>query len=269
MTITASLVNQLREKTGVGLMDCKKVLVETNGNIEEAVKKLREKGLSKAAKKSERSTNEGRVFIDSNQNVSVILELNCETDFVASNDQFSECGNTIAKAIGESMINSVDELDQLTVKDLPIKDFISDYVLKLGENITVKRFEKITNSKFVENYIHMNGKIGVLVSFSESVNTDISKGIAMHVAAVNPAYLTIDQIDPSELENEKNIIKTQSLKEGKPEAIIEKIVEGRLAKYYKEVCLNEQAYIKDDKQTIKSILPENVSIERFIRFSLT
>ena len=269
MTITASLVNQLREKTGVGLMDCKKVLVETNGNIEDAVKKLREKGLSKAAKKSERSTNEGRVFIDSNQNGSVILELNCETDFVASNDQFADCGNSIAKAIGASSINSVNNVDQLTVNNLPVKDFISDYVLKLGENITIKRFEKLNDSKFVENYIHMNGKIGVLVAFNGELDADISKGIAMHVAAVNPAYLTVDQIDSSELENEKNIIKSQSLKEGKPEAIIEKIVEGRLAKYYKEVCLIEQAYIKDDKQSIKSILPKNVSIESFIRFSLT
>ena len=269
MAITASLVNELREKTGVGLMDCKKVLVETQGDIELAVKKLREKGLAKAAKKSDRATKEGRVFIQKSNDKAVILELNCETDFVGSNEQFSECGNVIAKAILDSTINSVDSIEKLQINGQSYKDFVSEYVLKLGENITVKKFQLISDASTIESYIHMNGKIGVLVSFSDAISEDVSKGIAMHIAAVNPSYLTIEDIDSAELDNERSIIKNQSLKEGKPENIVDKIVEGRIAKYYKEVCLLEQAYIKDDKQSIKQILPKDVSINTFIRFALS
>ena len=269
MSITASLVNELREKTGVGLMDCKRVLVETNGDLDQAVKKLREKGLAKAAKKSARTTNEGKVFVETAADKSVILELSCETDFVASNEQFLECGALIAAAILKSSINSIDNIEQLNVNGQALKDFLAEYVLKLGENITVKKFEIISEYKQVESYIHMNGKIGVLVSFNNTVDQDVSKGIAMHIAAVNPAYLNITDIEASELENERNIIKTQSLKEGKPEAIIEKIVEGRIGKYYKEVCLLEQAYIKDDKQSVKQLLSNNTEIITFKRYSLS
>ncbi len=271
MTITASLVSELRQKTGVGLMECKKVLVETNGNLEQAIIKLREKGLAKAAKKSDRSTNEGKVFskVDNSTKKSVILELNCETDFVASNEKFSECGEILCSLILENNLETIESLEKADVKGSTLKDFLANYVLTLGENISVKRFEYLSGSEFYETYIHMNGKIGTLITFSSSIDTEISKSIAMHVAATNPSYLKPENVDAKELENEKNIIKTQALKEGKPEQIVDKIVEGRISKFYKEVCLVEQPFIKDDKQAIKNILPKNCEITNFSRFSLS
>ena len=171
MSITASQVNELRSKTGVGLMDCKKVLVETNGDIDDAVKKLREKGLAKAAKKSDRSTTEGRIFVhsDKSKTNAVILELNCETDFVGSNEIFSQCGADIATAILTHSINTLDELNKSSINNMTYSDFISDYVVKLGENISVKQFQLVSNQTFIETYIHMNGKIGVLVAFDLSL----------------------------------------------------------------------------------------------------
>ena len=270
MSITASQVNELRSKTGVGLMDCKKVLVETNGDIDSAIKKLREKGLAKAAKKADRSTTEGRIFVqaDKTKKNAVILELNCETDFVGSNDIFSNCGNDITKAILDNNINTIDDLNNIKINNIPYSDFISDYVVKLGENISVKQFQFISNHSFIETYLHMNGKIGVLVAFDTSLDNELSKGIAMHIAAANPSYLSIKDVNSNEIDNEKEIIRSQSLKEGKPEAILDKIVHGRLSKYFKEICLLEQAYIKDDKQSISDILPKNSSIVSFLRFSI-
>ena len=270
MSITASQVNELRTKTGVGLMDCKKVLLETNGDIESAVKKLREKGLAKAAKKSDRSTTEGKIFVkaDSSKNNAVIIELNCETDFVASNDIFSECGNFLADAILANNISTLDDLSQSTINNVPYSDFISDYVVKLGENISVKQFQVLSNEGFIETYLHMNGKIGVLVAFNATLSGELSKGIAMHVAAANPTCLSPEDVDQNDIKNETEIIRSQSIQEGKPEAILDKIIQGRMSKYFKEICLLEQAFIKDDKQSVKSILPNNTSIVSFIRFSI-
>lgn len=271
MAITASLVSELRQKTGVGLMECKKVLVETNGDIEKAVTKLREKGLAKAAKKSDRSTNEGKIFtkVNNPSNQAVILELNCETDFVASNEKFSDCGNILCNTILTNKITDLNALQNSEIDNKPFKDFLASYVLTLGENISVKRFEYFENASFYDTYIHMNGKIGTLISFSEKLDTETSKSIAMHVAAANPTYLNPENVNAEELENEKSIIKNQALKEGKPEQIVDKIVNGRISKYYKEVCLIEQPFIKDDKQSIKDILPKGCQISHFSRFSLS
>jgi elongation factor Ts len=270
MSITASQVNELRTKTGVGLMDCKNVLVETNGDVEAAIKKLREKGLAKAAKKSDRSTTEGKVFVQASaDNTSaVILELNCETDFVGSNEIFAQCGKEIATAILENKVETLEDLENIKIDNVNFSDFISNYIVKLGENIGVKKFQYISNQGFVETYLHLNGKIGVLAAFNQTLSNDVSKGIAMHIAAANPTYLASENVDETELNNEKEIIRAQSLKEGKPEAILDKIVEGRISKYYKEICLLEQAYIKDDKQTIKQILPNDTQISTFIRFAI-
>tara|TARA_Y100001970_G_C14153501_1_gene814119 strand:+ start:21 stop:836 length:816 start_codon:yes stop_codon:yes gene_type:complete len=270
MSITASQVNELRTKTGVGLMDCKKVLLETNGDIDSAVKKLREKGLAKAAKKSERSTMEGRIFVksDTKKENAVIIELNCETDFVASNDLFGECGYHIADAILAHNILNLDTLNKATINAKSYSDFISEYVVKLGENISVKQFHVLSNQGFIQTYLHMNGKIGVLVAFNSSFDNELSKGIAMHVAAANPVCLSVEDVDPNDINNEKEIIRSQSLQEGKPEAILDKIIEGRMGKYFKEICLLEQAFIKDDKQSVKTILPKDNKIVSFIRFSI-
>jgi len=271
MSISAKLVSELREKTGVGLMECKKVLVETEGNIEDAIKKLREKGLAKAAKKSDRSTNEGRIFlsVDNTSKKATIIELNCETDFVGSNEEFSTCGQQFCSTILSNNIDSLESLKSTAINNKSFEDFIAEYVIKLGENIGVKKVETINNMPYVASYVHMNGKIGTLVAFSDTLDDETAKSIAMHIAAANPSYLNPENVDQKELENEKAIIKNQAIKEGKPEAIVDKIVEGRISKFYKDVCLTEQPYIKDDKKSVKEVLPKEVEITHFIRYSLS
>jgi len=261
MEITASLVKELREKTGVGLMDCKKALTQSEGNFDNAIKYLREKGLANASKKAERSTNEGKIFIATNEKKATILELNCETDFVAKNTDFITLGNKITSDIlnNEIQDNNIEKIN---------KEEISNHILKLGENITIKQFQTIHTNNELASYIHSNGKIGVIVTFSNTIDLEIGKNIAMHIAATNPIYIKPEDVKEDDIKNEKEIIQKQSQSEGKPDNVIEKIIEGRLNKFYKEICLNEQAYIKDDKQSIKQILPKNTNITSFIRFSL-
>jgi elongation factor Ts len=263
MEITASLVKELREKTGVGLMNCKKALTESDGNFDNAIKYLREKGLASASKKAARSTNEGRIFIASEEKKApkkaIILELNCETDFVAKNNDFIELGNTLI----QQLLNKADA----TLEDIN-KETMSNAILKLGENISIKQFKTVNVEGSVSSYIHSNGKIGVIVTFSEPIDPELEKNIAMHIAATNPSYVHPNDVNKEEVESEKQIIRTQSQNEGKPEQIVEKIVEGRINKYFKEICLNEQPYIKDDKQSIKQLLPKNITITSFIRLSL-
>lgn len=268
MEISASLVKELREKTGVGLMNCKKALEDANGNLEEAITKLRETGLAKAAKKSDRETKEGRIFIQSNDTQAVIVEVNCETDFVANNDDFATLGNEVAKLIlSTPSLASVEALETATINGQSFKDYLAGYVLKIGENITVKQFTRITADS-IGTYIHMNGKIGVAVAFSGNVSDDAAKDIAMHIAAANPQYVKPEEVPTDELSKESEIIKTQALNEGKPVDVVDKIVQGRLTKFYKEVCLLEQPFVKDDKKAIKSILPQNTSVNTFIRYAL-
>ena len=268
MGISASLVKELREKTGVGMMDCKKVLEETNGDLDAAIKSLREKGLSKAAKKSDRSTKEGRIITTIINNVAVILELNCETDFVASNNNFIQLGKTISKAIAEHTVSTVDEVKSLEVNGSKVSELISDAVLQLGENINVGQFKRLDTTGGFADYEHTNGKIGVLVEFSTQINEAVGRDIAMQVAAMNPPYVSSDQVPASDLENEADILRKQALSEGKPEQVVEKIIEGRLSKFYKENCLVEQVFVKDSEKVIKDILPENTAIKAFNRLSL-
>jgi elongation factor Ts len=269
MGITASQVSELRAQTGVGLMECKKALVDSNGNIENAIKALREKGLAKAQKKAERSTSEGKVFVaeSSNKNSAALIQLNCETDFVAGNAQFSELGNTLAQLVLNNAINSVEQLNETTINGRKVSEFISEYIVKLGENLGVATVASFSNAACVSSYVHMNGKIGVLVAFNGVVDSEISRSIAMQIAAVSPTYIRPEEVNTSELDAERDIIKKQALQEGKPEAIVDKIVEGRLQKYYKEVCLLEQPFIKEDKKAVKEILPTNVTVEKFVRIA--
>ena len=268
MEISASQVRELREKTGVGLMNCKKALKEANGNLDEAIKKLRETGLAKAAKKSDRETNEGKIFIQANNGQAVIVELNCETDFVASNDDFKTVGDAISATLLENpTVNSVEELESLTIEGKSYTDFLAAYVLKLGENMSVKKFTRIS-ADGVGTYIHMNGKIGVAVAFTGDINEDAGRDIAMHVAAANPSYVKSEEVPTEELDKESEIIRNQALNEGKPAEIVDKIVQGKLSKFYKEVCLLEQPFIKDDKVAVKNMLPANTTVTEFIRYSL-
>lgn len=268
--ISASLVKELREKTGVGLMECKKALTEANGSIEEAVKILRERGLAKASKKSDRSTNEGKVFIAKNSqgNEVAVLEVNCETDFVAGNDGFKQFGENLASAILAQNLASSAAIETVTISGQSFAEFHSEFVLKLGENLSVKRFEVIKSSAPIATYIHMNGKIGVAVEFTGPVSEEIGKDIAMQVAASVPTYVRPEEVEASVIEAEKGIIKTQLINEGKPAEMVEKITEGKIQKFFKEVCLLEQPSIKDDKKAVKQLLPQGVTIQKFVRFQL-
>lgn len=267
MSITASLVKELREKTGVGMMDCKKALQESNGNFEAAEKYLREKGLAAASKKSDRSTKEGRIFISQQGSNAVILELNCETDFVATNDDFISTGQVISDAILASSASSLNELSSISINGVPFETFTAEAVLKMGENISVKQFERLSAKGSVASYIHMNGKIGVAIAFSSQVDENDGKDIAMHIAATNPEFLRSNEVPESKLNEEREVTAAQLRNEGKPDAIIEKIVEGKIAKYLKEICLVDQPFVKNPDQKVKDIVAEN-QFESFYRFAI-
>ncbi|MBT3261762.1 elongation factor Ts [bacterium] len=271
-TITASAVQELRTKTGVGMMACKKALIEVNGDIKEAIKYLREKGLSNAAKKAERATKEGSVFIQisDDHKTGVILEINCETDFVAKNDDFLETGNYLAQTIlAQNNVDHKDDLANLKLENFNnFQEYLSEKILKTGENLVVKNLQKIKTSGFLSQYIHLNGKIGVLVEFSADVDSTLGKDISMQIAASNPLYVAPSDMPAADVEKEKEIIKKQVLNEGKPANIVDKIVLGKLSKYYKEVCLLEQAFVKNPDKAVKQILPAGIKINTFVRLAL-
>lgn len=269
MEITASLVKNLREKTGVGMMDCKKALSQANGDFEAAIKYLREKGLAKAATKADRQTKEGRFFtaVQPNGKKGVIIEINCETDFVAKNEAFLNFGSSLTNTIlNQQNIRSMEDLTGLSVNQKPLNEAISELVLKIGENISVKRMDVYESTGKIAHYTHSNGKIAVLVEFQNDITDEIAKDVAMHIAAMNPIYVHPEQIPATEIASEKEIIKQQTLNEGKPAAVVDKIVEGRIVKYFKEVCVLDQEFVKDPKKTIKQLIAGN-TITRFIRYA--
>ena len=248
---TAQDVKNLREKTGAGMLDCKKALDETKGNIEEAINWLREKGISKAAKKAERIAAEGLSEAVSNDTNAVIVEVNCETDFVARNEEFKTLINTIANTLLNNDVNTMEEANKLVVDNETIEEKVVAFTAKIGEKISFRRFEKLTKTESQEFgiYSHMGGKITSVVVL-EGKNPEVAKDIAMHVAAMNPSYLTSNDIPEDVLNKEREIIKEQSMNEGKPAEIAEKMVEGRIRKFFKEVCLVEQEFIKDSSLSV-------------------
>jgi len=264
MAITAAQVKGLREKTGAGMMDCKKALVESGGDEEKAIMYLREKGLSKAAKKAGRATSEGLIvpFISEDGKTAAIAELMCETDFVAKNETF--------QAFATALSEKVAGLDVTTgsAADLPadVAD-VTDLIATLGENMGVGRFAKVTTDGVLGVYLHTNNKLAAIVELKNTDDANLAKDVAMHAAAMNPSCITADELPQETLEKEKALYLKQAMDEGKPENIAEKIVTGRLNKFYKEVCLIEQAFIKDDKQTIKQILG-GAEIASFHRLAL-
>lgn len=269
MTISASMVKTLREKTGVGLMACKQALSQANGDLDKALDYLREKGLASASKKAERSANEGRIFVFQNANSALILEINCETDFVASNTDFinfaSDLGNIILE---DSSILSLNDLKNISIDGKSLDQLTADLILKMGENIKINKFEKLISAKTIGHYVHSNAKIGSIVEFNQTVDQDLAKDIAMQVAAAKPKYLVPSEIPDEEKEKERQIIITQLKEEGKPDELVEKISNGKLSKFYKEICLLEQPFIKDDKKSIKQLVPKD-SITKFICYSLS
>ena len=256
--ITASMVKNLRELTGAGMLDCKKALEATEGNLDKASEWLREKGISKAAKKADRIAAEGLVNILINGNKAVVIEVNSETDFVAKNDEFKELINTISNALINSNVSSVEEALKLSTTDGTLEDTITNKIAKIGEKLSFRRFalvEKSDNETF-GSYIHMNGKIAVLVVL-EGANTEVAKDVAMHAAAMRPKYLNIESVPTEDAEHEREIQKQIAINEGKPADIAEKMVEGRIKKFYKEVCLTEQPFVKNDDMSVSEYVKSN------------
>ena len=250
---TAQDVKELREMTGCGMMDCKKALTETDGDKEKAVELLREKGLAKAAKKASRIAAEGIVKDYVTGNVGVILEVNAETDFVAKNDQFLDFVDVVAKAVADANPADVEALKAVSVDGTTIGDMLTEKIATIGENMNIRRFVRYEGS--VASYIHAGGKIGVLVKFDTDVAdkegfAEYAKDVAMQIAAANPSYVKSSEVPAEVVEKEKEILTAQAINEGKPAAIAEKMVAGRINKYYKEVCLVEQEFIKDGDLTI-------------------
>ena len=271
MTITASMVKDLRTKTGAGMMDCKKALVEAEGDMEKAVDILREKGLSQAAKKASRVAAEGAVVsaISEDGKVGAVVEVNCETDFVGSNDDFKALAAAIAKQILATNPADVEALLASDMNGKSVRDTVTEAVAKIGENISVRRFVRYeSQGGAVYSYIHGAGKIGVLVELKGG-DAELGKDIAMQVAAANPSYLERSKVPQTEIEHEKEVLAVEARNEGKPEQIIEKMVLGRINKYYKEVCLVDQEFIKDGDLTIAELLKfKNAEVLRFTRYQL-
>ena len=279
--VTAKSVKELRDRTGAGMMACKKALTETDGDIEKAIEVLREKGLAAAAKKAGRVAAEGLVktYLSDDNKKAVVVEVNCETDFVADNDQFVEFVDKIAKFIATSNAQTVEELEAEKFEgDATVKEALTELIAALGENMTVRRFKTFTADKgAVQTYIHGGGRIGVAVELAcdteSSVVAEVAREICMQVAAANPLFLDESSVDKEAVEKEKEIYRVQALNEGKPENIVEKMVEGRVKKYYKEVCLVDQLWVKDGEKTITKLLAEKskevgstITIKNFVRF---
>ena len=271
MKITASMVKDLRTKTGAGMMDCKKALVEAEGDMEKAVDILREKGLSKAAKKASRVAAEGAVVsaISADGKTGTIVEVNCETDFVGGNDAFRALAASIAKQILDTNPADVEALLATEMNGKTVKDTVTEAVAKIGENISIRRFVRYESQEGqVYSYIHGGGKIGVLVELKGG-DAELGKDIAMQIAAANPSYLDRTQVPQAEVDHEKEVLAVEARNEGKPEKIIEKMVMGRINKFYKEVCLVDQEFIKDGDLTISKLLKsKKAEAVRFARFQL-
>ena len=269
--VTAQLVKELREKTGAGMMDCKKVLTETDGDMEKAAELLRERGITKAAKKSDRIAAEGLVYcyVSDDKKVGVVLEVNAETDFVAKNDEFRKFVADTAKQIATTNPENVEALlEEASLEDSSktVKDILTDKIATIGENMSVRRFERFESTGMVESYIHGDGKIGVLVDFPKGEEA-VAKDVCMQIAAAKPEYLNREQVPADVVEHEMGILKAQAMNEGKPAEIAEKMVLGRIGKFYGEICLLEQDFVKDPSIKVQKLLDNNnAEVVRFARF---
>lgn len=265
MAVTAGMVKELRERTGAGMMDCKNVLVETDGDMEKAIELLREKGLAKAAKKAGRVASQGLVklaFSDDGK-VAAAIEVNAETDFVAKNEEFIEFVETLSNMALEAQSASMDDFMVLSYKgEGTVSEALNNKISKIGENMSVRRFEKFTQPGVVyTGYVHGGGKIGVIIGMeteaaAEEVNL-LGRDVAMQVASMNPKYISEEEVDPEYIESEKKILMQQALNEGKPQEIAEKMVVGRLKKELKETCLLEQKFVKDGDITVDQYVKDS------------
>ena len=270
MAFTAKDVMALREKTGAGVMDCKKALTDTDGDMAKAADLLRERGIAKAEKKASRIAAEGIVSCYVEGNTGVLIEINCESDFVAKNPQFSEIATEAAKVIIKENPADVDALLACAMGDATVEEYLKGKIAIIGEKIAIRRFAKYETNGFLESYIHLGGKLGVMLDMGGEA-TDAAKetahDVTLQIAFTKPAYLTKEEVPAETLEREKEVLKQQAINEGKPEAIAEKMVMGRIKKFYEENCLIEQAFIKDDSKKIADLVKTaGVSINRFVFF---
>ncbi len=281
MAITAKMVSELRERTGAGMMDCKKVLVEVDGDMEKAVELLREKGLAAAAKKAGRVAAEGLVetYINEDGTKGAVVEVNCETDFVAKNDDFITLVKNMAKQAALSSAADVEGLLEekyIADENMTVKDAVTGLIAKLGENMSIRRFDRYETSGVLAQYIHGGGRIAVMVEL-DSAKTEQSesaaKEIALQVAASNPLFLSREDVSEDVLEKEREIYRQQALNDGKPEKVVEKMVEGRINKYFKEVCLLEQLWIRDQDYSIAKFVEKqakeqgsDIKVVKYTRF---
>ncbi|CEN21428.1 translation elongation factor Ts [Paraclostridium sordellii] len=281
MAITAQMVKELRETTGAGMMDCKKALQEAEGNMERAIDLLREKGLSKAAKKSDRIAAEGLVAIEINNDntVGTIVEINSETDFVAKNEDFKTFVKDVAEMALATEKEDVAGLLTESHREGVLSEVLNNRIATIGEKLDIRRFAKISTNGQVAGYIHGGGKIGVLVELeTEARDAEVlamGRDIAMQVAAMNPKYVSKDDVDPEYIAHETEILTQQALNEGKPANIVEKMIKGRLEKQLKEVCLVEQAFVKNPDLTIKQLVADvakkvgsDIKVARVVRFEV-
>ena len=287
MAITASQVKELRERTNVAMMECKKALTETDGDMEAAIKILRERSNLKAVKKADRAAKEGLVSaqLSADGKSGTLLELNCETDFVAKNDTFMLFLNSIAEALASSDAKNLDEAQSVTLGDTTVADAVKGKVIELGENLQFSRFERfdVSGAGAIASYIHMGGKVGVLLEVgcekedtpSQEAFKDLVKDITLHIAAAAPAGLNRSDIPAELVDAEKDVFRKQMENSGKPAEIIDKIVEGKLGKFYSEQCLVDQGFVKDPDTSISALveakgkeLGDTLTINRFTRFAV-
>ena len=267
--ITAAMVKELREKTGAGMMDGKKALTATDGDQEKAVDFLREKGIAKAEKKAGRIAAEGVVAVYRSDDGKVVsmVEVNCETDFVSATDNFHAVADKISKQIADVDPKDLDDLNDSELDGKKVSDLVTETIASIGEKVAIRRFARYAvEDGQIASYIHMGGAIGVLVDL-DGGDAQLGKDIAMQVAASNPDSIDSTGVSQEAIEREKEVARAKAIEEGKPEKILDRIVEGRIKKYYKEVCLVEQPFVKDDKKSVQDVLG-NVKVRRFARFQL-
>lgn len=269
--ITASLVKELREKTGAGMLDCKKALEATNADLNAAIDWLREKGISKAAKKADRIAAEGLAGVLVKGNNAVIIEINSETDFVAKNEEFKSLLNIILETLIDSNAKTIEEANKLKTSEGTIENLLISKTATIGEKLSFRRFEKVTkdDNQTFGSYIHMGGRIAVL-SIIDGNSEEVAKDVCMQAAAMRPKYVRREDVPTSEVEHETEVIREQVINDGTPAERVDQIVTGKLNKlFFKEICLEEQSFIKNDKQTVSKYLSENnCSIVSVIRYEV-
>lgn len=269
--ITASLVKELRERTGAGMMDCKKALTQTDGNIEAAIDYLRENGIAKAAKKADRIAAEGLSYIEVKGNKAVILEINSETDFVAKNEKFVALVKNVADAILAAEPKSLEEALQVQAEGGTVEAVINEGIATIGEKLSLRRFEVLykTDADAFGAYSHMGGRIGVLTLIEGSTDEQAAKDVAMHIAALAPRYLDESEVPADVLEHEKKVLTEQALNEGKPANIVEKMIVGRINKFLEEITVVKQKFVKDDSLTVeKFVASKGGKLAKFVRYEV-